>query len=1080
MEGLGSYRLDKLEAERSFRVTAIVSTYNSEEFIEECLTDLENQTIAGDVEIIVIDAASPQNERAIVEGFQKRYSNIRYIRTPQRIGVYAAWNIAICEARGKYLTTFSTNDRLRPDAYELLAHELDVHPEVALVYGDTYLTCIPHETFEHHTLSGVYQWPDYHFEDLLEMSMVGPHPMWRASVHEVIGLFDESFEAIGDQEFWLRMGLHYELRHVPQFTGLYLEHADRLSGKLDRVYAERARIVRKYQRLFNERLQRVVHLSRSGSALDRPRALMMAGLGFVPRSPAGRAALAEMYQVDEQSNLEGECLISAIVSTYNSAQYLQACLEDLERQTISDKLEIIVIDSGSQQNEAEIVRDFQSRYKNIVYLRTQRETLYQAWNRGVKMARGLYITTANTDDAHRADALEMMTAALETYPQADLAYCDYVWVSQPNAVADSSVIRRVIHPPYQPSHALFYCILGCHPVWRRRVFDKLGLFDTSYQVLGDYEFYLRFVRAGLQPVRVPFVLSFFHHGQQTLTESNPNTQSEARRLLSSYRREMPIEKLYQLDVRDNKQKANAWVSLGNVAALCPVPWIDEPVSDLGFALTCYQNALELDPDNQMALRNQIAVLAVEREWNGVDLLLSLFSQQEREELLGLLERSQLPLLNIPLPHALGDLAYYPQPVTCDSNVSGKEAVKQIDVKGSRWSVDVVIPVYGQGNLLQKCVDSALHTTSDDVHLILVDDCSPDEATRNVLQTYAGHPRVALLRTSMNLGFVGACKLGASYGEAPFILFLNSDIEAVENGWLDAMLPTAKDIAVVGAKLLYPLSFNRLLAGKIQHAGVARCSRKVYHPFVGYPADVAAVNVMRDVNAVTGACLLTRRSVWNELGGWDERFGKGVYEDVDFCWRVRQRGDRVVYQPAAVLFHYQSASTSTGQHPLYVTQDKNLRYLLEKWQGISSDEDIFFGPEVKQRWQAAREQIARAHALLDRKGALDRAVEAFEKACVIAPDLPEALIACAKMYATVGNYSQAAAFYEKALAVDPGNLLLRARLVEQWLLIGRYSEAQLELQNLTELLPDLFIVRHLRFMLEKQRERSFHEQRGVHG
>ena len=205
-------------------ISAIVSTFKSERFMRGCLEDLERQTIAGQMEIIVVDSASPQNERAIVEEFQKRFSNITYIRTDERETVYGAWNRGVKAARGRYVTNANTDDRHRSDAFEILVRALEHNPEVSLAYADCLITKIENETFESTHATRKYQWLDFDKTSLLTKGcFVGPQPVWRREVHDEHGYFDAEFVASGDYEFWLRLARTRKFLHVRETLGLYLE-----------------------------------------------------------------------------------------------------------------------------------------------------------------------------------------------------------------------------------------------------------------------------------------------------------------------------------------------------------------------------------------------------------------------------------------------------------------------------------------------------------------------------------------------------------------------------------------------------------------------------------------------------------------------------------------------------------------------------------------------------------------------------------------------------------------------------------------------------------------------------------------
>jgi GT2 family glycosyltransferase/MoaA/NifB/PqqE/SkfB family radical SAM enzyme len=368
-------------------------------------------------------------------------------------------------------------------------------------------------------------------------------------------------------------------------------------------------------------------------------------------------------------------------------------------------------------------------------------------------------------------------------------------------------------------------------------------------------------------------------------------------------------------------------------------------------------------------------------------------------------------------------------------------------------VDIVIPIYGQAGLVRRCVSSVLATTAD-AQLILVDDDSPGEEISALFRNWKTNPRIVLAKATSNKGFLESSRYGASLGQAPFILFLNSDTEVTEPGWLEKMIPAEDDVAIVGARLVYPSDIAGPLAGTIQHAGIARTQKGVpYHPYLGLPADAPGAVQAHDVNAVTGACFLVRRSVWEALGGWDKRYGKGVYEDVDLCWQARSKGHRVFYQAAVMLIHKESASKNQdGVHALNEHTQENLQMLLEKWRSPKSDEALFYGEKTIRRWDRAQKLIQQARASLQQKK-IKPALAFLKEAVALAEDLPEALMAYAQLLAEQGDHAQAAECMEKILRLTPASWPTRLRLVDEWTLAKQPERAAKELVALHAVFPE---------------------------
>lgn len=215
------------------------------------------------------------------------------------------------------------------------------------------------------------------------------------------------------------------------------------------------------------------------------------------------------------------------------------------------------------------------------------------------------------------------------------------------------------------------------------------------------------------------------------------------------------------------------------------------------------------------------------------------------------------------------------------------------------SVSIVVPVHGNAALTRACLDAVRADLPAGCEVIVVDDASTD-STPQLLDSYGEEIRT--LTMADNVGYAQACNEGAAVASGESLLFLNNDTEP-RRGWLRALLDYADQhpaAAVVGARLLYP-------TGAVQHAGVAIGQDGYPHNlYAGLPAEHPAVNRSRCLQAVTGACMLVGRGVFEAVGGFDTGFANSL-EDVDLCLRIGAAGGEVHYCHEAVVTHLESAS-----------------------------------------------------------------------------------------------------------------------------------------------------------------------------
>lgn len=218
-------------------------------------------------------------------------------------------------------------------------------------------------------------------------------------------------------------------------------------------------------------------------------------------------------------------------------------------------------------------------------------------------------------------------------------------------------------------------------------------------------------------------------------------------------------------------------------------------------------------------------------------------------------------------------------------------------------MSIIVPAYGNLPYTLACLRSvALHGAQATFEVIVVDDASPDGSAAG-LERIEG---LRLLRNPRNLGFVGSCNAGAAAARGDFLLFLNNDTQ-VGPGWLDALLrcfAERADCGVAGSRLVYP-------DGRLQEAGGIVFADGGCWNYGRFEArDAPAFGYRRRVDYVSGAALLIRSALFRQVGGFDERYAPGYYEDADLAFAVRHAGLAVYYEPASVVVHCEGISAGT--------------------------------------------------------------------------------------------------------------------------------------------------------------------------
>lgn len=259
-------------------------------------------------------------------------------------------------------------------------------------------------------------------------------------------------------------------------------------------------------------------------------------------------------------------------------------------------------------------------------------------------------------------------------------------------------------------------------------------------------------------------------------------------------------------------------------------------------------------------------------------------------------------------------------------------------------VSIIIPNKDQIETLDQCLKSVEKSTYKNYEIIIVENNSEKDETFAYYQKIQSD-KVKVIYWPDEFNYSAINNFGVRHAKGDYLLLLNNDVEVITPEWIEEMLANCqrKDVGVVGAKLYYP-------DDTIQHAGIVIGIGGVAGAvFVDMPRIYTGylhkASIQQDLSAVTAACMMVKRSLYEELGGLEEKL-KVAFNDVDFCLRVRDRGYLVVYNPNVELYHYESKTRGAEDSKQKVRRfSSEIEYMRSHWLQLLKNGDPMYNPNL---------------------------------------------------------------------------------------------------------------------------------------
>jgi len=205
-----------------YKCSIFCSLYKAQNFLQGYIDNMLQQTVFTETEFIFLDCNSPEHEQDILEPLSYKYNNIIYKKLDYDPGLYAAWNIAVKLCSSSIIGNWNIDDRKNIHSLEILVKAFDKDPELDIAYGLTYVSTVANETYEDNSYDMIYPCLPHSLDNLFLNNSPHCMPLWKKSLHDRFGYFDETYRTASDGDMWLRCAIGgAKIKMINHPVGLY-------------------------------------------------------------------------------------------------------------------------------------------------------------------------------------------------------------------------------------------------------------------------------------------------------------------------------------------------------------------------------------------------------------------------------------------------------------------------------------------------------------------------------------------------------------------------------------------------------------------------------------------------------------------------------------------------------------------------------------------------------------------------------------------------------------------------------------------------------------------------------------------